>query len=180
MAGARAVAAGISTAFDKPADPPAPPVKRGGGKKLILFVLLGLLAVGAAAAGVIYTGIVKLGAEPKETGKEQPSAPPEPKAQVFYNLPDLTISLRASGKRIPYLNVKLSFGVEKQDDVLALQVLTPRIIDALQTYLRSLDAADLQAPTIPAPLRDEVLRRVQLAAEPIKVREAVFRQVLLQ
>ena len=61
-----------------------------------------------------------------------------------------------------------------------LQTLSPRVIDQFQVYLRELRPTDLQGSAGIARLREELLRRVNAAVEPIKVRDLLFREMIVQ
>ncbi|MFN4089510.1 MAG: flagellar basal body-associated FliL family protein [Alphaproteobacteria bacterium] len=153
------------------------PPKRGfSGKKLVLLVLLPLLLLGGGAGALIATGIVDLGGD-GEAGEARPAPP---RKLVFYDLPDLLVNLAPTGRRTNYLKIRVSLEVESEADVQKLQALSPRIIDNFQVYLRELRVADLQGSAGMARLREELLRRVGAAVEPIKVHDVLFREMLVQ
>ena len=162
------------------------PPKRKSGKKLVLFILLPLLLLGGGAGGLIATGIIDLGGG--EEGAEHAEAPhgetkhePEvPKELVFYDVPDLLVNLTSTGRRTNYLKIRVSLEAGSQEDVAKLQALSPRIIDNFQVYLRELRVTDLQGSAGMARLREELLRRVSVAVEPIKIHDVLFREMLVQ
>jgi len=162
------------------------PPKRKSGKKLVLFILLPLLLLGGGAGGLIATGIIDLGGG--EAGAEHAEAPhgetkhePEPPRElVFYDVPDLLVNLTSTGRRTNYLKIRVSLEAGSQEDVAKLQALSPRIIDNFQVYLRELRVTDLQGSAGIARLREELLRRVSVAVEPIKIHDVLFREMLVQ
>ena len=56
----------------------------------------------------------------------------------------------------------------------------PRVVDGFQVYLRELRPEDFQGSAGMFLLRQELLRRVNLAARPVKVTDVLFREVIVQ
>lgn len=164
------------------------PKKGRSGKKLVLFILLPLLLLGGGAGGLIATGIIDLGGGGEEHSAEageghapeKAHEPEKAREMVFYDLPDLLVNLSSTGRRTNYLKIRVSLEAESQDDVQKLQTLAPRIIDNFQVYLRELRVADLQGSAGISRLREELQRRVNVAVEPIKVHDVLFREMLVQ
>ena len=90
------------------------------------------------------------------------------------------MNLSSTGKRTNYLKIKVSLELSKPEEVPVLQTLAPRVIDNFQIYLRELRTTDLQGSAGLARLREELLRRVNAAVEPIKVRDVLFKEMLVQ
>ena len=154
------------------------PGKRGmSGKKLVLFILLPLLLLGGTVGGLVATGILDFG---RSAGEPAEAPPPAPKELVFFALPDLLVHLSPTGRRTNYLKLRVSLEIDKAADQERLQLLAPRIIDNFQGYLRELRVSDLKGSAGMARLREELLRRVAVAVEPIKVNDVLFREMLVQ
>ena len=56
----------------------------------------------------------------------------------------------------------------------------PRIVDNFQIYLRELRVDDLDGSAGMYRLREELLRRVNLAARPVQVEDVLFKEMLVQ
>ena len=56
----------------------------------------------------------------------------------------------------------------------------PRVVDQLQTYLRELRVEDLSGSASMFRLKEEIIRRVNLAVEPVKVKDVLFREMIVQ
>ena len=56
----------------------------------------------------------------------------------------------------------------------------PRIIDRFQVYLRELRVEDLEGSAGMQRLREELLNRVNKVAHPVKVRDVLFAELLVQ
>ncbi|SUB01713.1 Flagellar FliL protein [Pannonibacter phragmitetus] len=149
--------------------------KKGGKKKLIIFGaagLVGLLAIGGAVWFFFLSG----GEEPVD-----PMAPPvvQQKPVVFYDLPEMTVNLSTEG-RATYLRVRIALEVSDQAMVDRISPYLPRILDAFQIYLRELRPADLEGSAGLFRLKEELLRRINLAVHPAKVDGVLFKEILIQ
>ena len=161
----------------------APKSRFGGKRRLIIFGGAGLLVI-AATSGVLYfTGIAGklLGSKPAETADASAPAPaPPPKPSVFFDLPDLLVNLNSSGRKASFLKISVSLDLEDQADTARIQAVMPRIIDNFQVYLRELRVEDLRGSGGIYRLREELLARVNAAASPVKVKDVLFKEMLVQ
>ena len=149
------------------------------GKKIVLFIVLPLLLLGGAAGGLIFAGII----DPFGTHHEQSSDKPktvDPSQLVFYDLPELLVNLNGSGRRISFLKMRVSLELADAKDQAQIQKLAPRVIDSFQVYLRELRSEDLRGSAGITRLKEELLRRVNAAVEPVQVRDVLFREMLVQ
>jgi len=161
--------------------------KKFGGKKLILFIVLPVLIVIGAIAGVFFSGILSK-AEPKPeaaAGDEAPAPLPRaaPKQTVFFDMPDLIVNLNTGtgpNRRTNFLKISVSLELENPGDIEVVTQNMPRIIDNFQIYLRELRIDDLQGSAGLYRLREELLRRVNLAARPARVKDVLFKEMLVQ
>lgn len=154
----------------------AAPKRRMSGKKLVLMIVLPILLIGGIGGGLLATGIVSLSGE----GAAEEPKQEEPRSLAFFDLPDLLVNLSSTGKRASFLKIRVSLELGTEDEAAALTALLPRIIDNFQIYLRELRPTDLQGSAGMARLREELLRRVNAAVEPIKIRDVLFREMLVQ
>jgi flagellar FliL protein len=70
--------------------------------------------------------------------------------------------------------------LENDSDEVKIKVLLPRIIDNLQAFLRDLRVEELQGSHGLYRVREELLVRVNAAADPVKVRDVLFQEMLVQ
>ena len=156
------------------------PGKRGGKKKLLLFVALALFLVGGAAAayfsGLVQPLIAMLGGV-DETAAEETTGPVK---VVFYDLPEILVNLNTGGRKSTFLKIRVSLELENAEDVARIEAVMPRIIDNFQVYLRELRVEDLKGSAGMYRLREELLTRVILAAAPSKVSDVLFKEMLVQ
>ena len=145
------------------------------GKKLVFFVIIpGLLVLLLLAGGAYFF-----------LGKKKEEAPvateaPKVKQLVYYNMPEILVNLNAAGRRSSFLKMSISLELDSAADVPRIQAVMPRIVDNMQAYLRELRADDLRGSAGLFRLREELLARVNAAAQPAKVNDVLFQEVLVQ
>jgi flagellar FliL protein len=144
------------------------------GKKLVLFVIAPLLVLLLAGGGAYFV----FGGKKEEEHVEAP--PQQARAVVYYNLPEILVNLNAAGRRSSFLKMTISLELESAADIQRVQAVMPRIVDNMQAYLRELRAEDLRGSAGLFRLREELLARVNAAAQPAKVNDVLFQEVLVQ
>ena len=99
---------------------------------------------------------------------------------MFFDLPEIIVNLNSSGRRSTFLKMNISLELQNPADIGPINEVMPRIIDNFQVYLRELRIEDLQGSAGMYRLREELLRRVNLAVRPARVRDVLFREMLVQ
>jgi len=161
----------------------APPEKSGKKKLLIIVALLLLLIVGGSAAAY-FTGLM----DPviaMITGGGEGGAPAQEQSAgdgqaVFYDLQEMLVNLNTGGRKSSFLKIRISLELENQADIPRIERVMPRIVDNFQTYLRELRIDDLKGSAGMYRLREELLLRVSAAAAPAKIRDVLFKEMLVQ
>lgn len=151
------------------------PKKKMSGKKIVLFIVLPLVLIGAIVGGLFFTGI--LGGHKKE---EEQAKAAEQTPSLFLKLPELLVNLNTKNRRQNYLKVVVTLEVGKLEDLKKLEEMQPKIIDAFQVYLREVRPEDMKGSTGIYRLREELLRRVSVIVQPIEVRDVLFQDVVMQ
>ncbi len=149
------------------------------GKKLVLFIVLPLLLIGAAGGGIYASGLLDslLGIEERD---DELMAEEELGPSVYYEVPEMLVNLSTTGRRAGYLKISVSLGVGSKEDFPKLDAILPRIVDDFQVYLRELRVEDLNGSAGLQRLREELFMRVANAAAPTVVRDVLFREMLIQ
>ena len=149
------------------------------GKKLVLFIFLPFLLIGATGGGIYASGLLDslLGIEERdgEIMVEEELGP-----SVFYEVPAMLVNLNSSGRKTGYLKLSVSLEVGSEEDFPKLDAVLPRIVDDFQVYLRELRIEDLRGSAGLQRLREELFMRVANAAAPTVVRDVLFREMLIQ
>jgi flagellar FliL protein len=184
---------------------PATAGKAGGGRgKLLAILLVGLVVMlGAGGAGAYFMGLFDGGApasagEAADAGHDPDSAHAEaaggggghgagtdvvqaagPKV-IFVDLPDVLVNLSSDSRRMRFLKLRLAVEVSSQGVADTVTQLTPRIMDSFQLYLRGLTVDDLGGPSALHRLKQEMLARINLALEPSRIEDVLFKEMLVQ
>ncbi len=156
----------------------APPKKKMGLVKMLLF--FGLPAVvliggGVAAYLFLFAGGGEEHAE-GEHGKAAEAGPPP----VFYDLPDMLVNLTAAGGERAILKLAVSLELPNEETKAKIEPVMPRVVDSFQVFLRELRVEDLSGSAGMYRLKEELLRRVNMAVEPVEVRDVLFKEMLIQ
>ena len=70
--------------------------------------------------------------------------------------------------------------LEKKADEVRIKAVLPRIIDNFQVFLRGLRIEELQGSHGLYRVKEELLARVNAAAHPAKVKDVLFKEMLVQ
>lgn len=159
-----------------------PEQKRVSGKRLIIFAaVLVLVLIGGGVGAAVMLGMVDSAPPPTE---EEVGAAPEPEPvetrAFFFDVPDMIVNLNTSGRKSTFLKIKIQLELESSGDTERINEVLPRIFDNFQVYLRELRVEDLNGSAGMYRLREELLRRVNLAARPVRVRDVLFKEMLVQ
>jgi flagellar FliL protein len=154
--------------------------KKGGKKKLILFAAIGLVVLLGAGAGVYFSGLLGGEEHDKEAaaGAEDEHVPPA--AAHYLDLDEMVITLGGVGRKSSFLKMRLSLELASPEDEIRVKAIMPRIIDNFQVFLRELRIEELQGSQGLYRVKEELLARVNAAAHPTKVRDVLFREMLVQ
>ena len=151
-------------------------------KKLIIIVAILLLVVGGAAAA-FFTGllepVIAMISGGKESHASAEGAPGEGGA-LFHDLPEVLVNLNTAGRKSQFLKLKVSLEISSEQDGLIIDSVKDRVMDNFQVYLRELRIEDLQGSAGMYRLREELLRRVRAAAAPAKIKDVLFKEMLVQ
>jgi flagellar FliL protein len=174
-------AAADEAADVKDGDAAEPKRRRFAGKTLVLFVVAPLVLLVGLGAGAHFTGLTAklLGGDQDGQKKEQAAAQPA-KPAVFYNLPEMLVNLNSGGRRTSFLKISVSLELENATDIPRIEAVMPRIVDNFQIYLRELRVEDLRGSAGLYRLREELLARVNNAAQPARVNDVLFKEMLVQ
>ncbi|MGY9047890.1 hypothetical protein P775_05880 [Puniceibacterium antarcticum] len=146
---------------------------------LIIGVVLAVLG-GGGGFFAVSSGLLFGGGDHGETthAEEDPIVPSGPLPDIsFVSLPQVVVSL-APGSQSKNLIFRADLEVPK-DKVADVQLIVPRMVDVLNSYLRALEPKDLEQPASLARLRAQMLRRIQLVAGEDRVRDLLVMEFVL-
>jgi flagellar FliL protein len=93
---------------------------------------------------------------------------------------DILVNIQSADGAPAYLKLSVSLELNNAEEKAAIQPLMPRITDQFQAYLRELRLSDLKGSAGVLRLKEELLRRVNVAAAPYHVRDVLLKQMLVQ
>lgn len=99
---------------------------------------------------------------------------------AFVDLPDVLVNLRSDGKRMRFLKLRVALEVDSDKSAEGVKALTPRVMDSFQMYLRALSVDEIQGSAGMQKLKEEMMARVNLAIEPHRIRDVLFKELLVQ
>lgn len=104
------------------------------------------------------------------------------KVAIFLDLPDMTVNLAQGGanERQSFLKLKVALEVADQKTLAEIQPVMPRLLDNFQVFLRELKVADLEGSAGLYRLKEELVRRTNIAVHPAKVEAILFKDILVQ
>jgi flagellar FliL protein len=150
-------------------------------QKLIVAGGLAVVLAGAWGASQFLGG--SSGEEHAEGGEAAAHAPvselPPPNA-AFFDVPDIIVNIQSADSTPAYLKLVVALELDNAEARAAIEPVMPRVIDQFQTYLRELRVDDVRGSMGVMRLKEELLRRVNLAAAPTPVRDVLLKEMIVQ
>ena len=149
------------------------PEKGSGPNKLVLVGGLVAVLLVVGGAGAWFMGMMGGSSTPTEEHKEVAAAP------VFYDLPDFLSNLSGPPPQ-RYLKMRVSLQLDNPEASKIVDQQLPRVLDGFQTYLRQLRPEDLEGSQAMLRLKEELMRRLNLAIQPPVVKDILFKEIIVQ
>ncbi len=145
-------------------------------KPLLIGLILALL-LGAGGFYAVYSGMILAPPSEQATAAEHGASAESLPPVAFVPVEPLVISLgpRASSRHLRF-RAQLEVSPEYQKDV---ELLLPRVLDVLNSYLRAVDLRDIEDPAALINLRAQMLRRIQLVTGEGRVRDLLVMEFVL-
>jgi flagellar protein FliL len=143
---------------------------------LLFFGLPALLVIGGGVAAWLFL-FSGSGEKKDEHGHDKVAAGPPP---VFYDLPDMLVNLTAGEGQRAILKLGVQLELKDEEAKKKIEPVLPRVVDNFQVFLRELRVEDLSGSAGMFRLKEELLRRVNLAVAPVEVRDVLFEEMLIQ
>ncbi len=146
------------------------------GNKLVLGGLVAVLVLGGGGAWFFLMN--KKPAEDQMADAAKPMA----KKTGFVEMKEMLVNISGAqpGERQNFIKVKVALEIADVKMAPDIQPLLPRVEDMFQVYLRELRPADLEGSAGTFRLKEELLRRVNVAVHPSKVDAVLFKELLVQ
>lgn len=152
-----------------------------GNKKLLIVAAAALLVLLlGGGAGLYFFVFAGSGAQNPKTAANQPATPIAPPQVAFFDVPDIIVNIQSADGSPAYLKLSTSLELDSADEKAGLTTLMPRIVDQFQGYLRELRIDDLKGSAGVIRLKEELLRRINVAAAPYRVRDVLLKEMIVQ
>ncbi|MEL6063967.1 MULTISPECIES: flagellar basal body-associated protein FliL [unclassified Methylobacterium] len=164
-----------------------------GKKKLMIIVAVAVLALagGGGAFLLMGRGGHGDGAEASAGGHggghggahgDAATGPDGKRPVVFVDVREMLLNLSPDlpQDKTKYAKVRLALELKDAKVEEEVKPLMPRVEDALQVYMRELRPSDLTSSLGLFRLREELLRRVNIALYPVRVEAVLFKDVIVQ
>lgn len=148
-----------------------------GNKKMLLIVGIALLLLLGGGGAALYFLVLSAPDKSKAAEKEGPPTPPQ---VAYFDIPDLIVNIQSADGNPVYLKLSISLEVATPEEVTGLKTLLPRIVDQYQGYLRELRPDDLKGSAGIMRVKEELVRRTNVAAAPFHVRDVLLKEMIIQ
>lgn len=147
-----------------------------GSKKKLIMIAAAVLLLGGGGGGGFFLMKKKSG------GDAHAEAGMVKLPVVFLDVREMFVNLSTEPGQDKAKFAKLKIALELKDAKVEGEVkpLMPRIEDTFQVYLRELRASDLAGSVGLYRLREELLRRVNVAIHPARAEAVLFKEVIVQ
>ena len=147
-------------------------------KGLMIVAPVLLLLIGGGGAGAYFFLLKpKAGAAATAKAEEAPLTPP---LVAFTDMQDILVNIQSNDGTPAYLKLAVSLELDDDKAKAAFQPLMPRVTDQFQAYLRELRVDDLKGSAGVLRVKEELLRRVNVAAAPYHVRDVLLKEMIVQ
>ena len=146
-------------------------------KKTLMIAVPALVLLLGGGAGA-YFFLLKKPADGEHAKAE--AVPLTPPKVAFSDMADILVNIQSSDGTPAYLKLGVSLELEDEEQKKAMEPLMPRVTDQFQAYLRELRLDDLKGSAGVLRLKEELLRRVNVAAAPYHVRDVLLKEMIVQ
>ena len=156
------------------------PAKKGLPK---LFIIIGAAAIVVLLGGAgLYIFLSSSSAPATEDAEHGalPEGAVDTGHTFIFNLPPMIVNLNDEGQAGAFMKLTVALEVANQDMMLEIQPRMAKVVDAFQVYLRELRRSDLEGSAGVYRLKEELLRRVNVAIYPSRVESVLFKEILVQ
>jgi flagellar FliL protein len=151
-------------------------------KKLIIIGGAAALALVGGAGG--YFALAGGGGHDEAQAGEAHGAAAHaaaPKPATFVDLPEMTVNLASvDPNKQQYVRLTVALEVNRAEMADAIRPMMPRVLDSFQTHLREIRPNDIRGSSGVYRLKEELLRRVNVAVAPARVDAVLFKDLVIQ
>ncbi|WP_332686353.1 flagellar basal body-associated FliL family protein [Devosia sp.] len=155
------------------------PAKKGIPK---LFIVIGAAAIVVLLAGAgLYVFLSSSAPSEAEAGQAAEASAAATAGHTFiFNLPPMIVNLNNEADSGAFMKLTVALEVANEEMMVEIQPRMAKVVDAFQVYLRELRRSDLEGSAGVYRLKEELLRRVNVAIYPSRVESILFKEILVQ
>lgn len=150
------------------------------GSKMKMMISAGVLLLLLGGGGAAYYFLVMTAVDPAADKVAEEEVPIVPPTVAFLDIPDIIVNIQTVDGAPAYLKLGLSLEIAKEEEKPGLQAVMPRVVDQFQAYLRELRMDDLKGSAGVLRLKEELLRRINMAAAPYKIHDVLLKEMIVQ
>ena len=158
--------------------------QKSGRKRLLIVIAAVLFLILGGTTAAYFLGylnpLINMVTGGEDTALEEEAQALISGDAVFFDLPEMLVNINTASRKSTYLKIRVSLELETAEDVIKVESLMPRIVDNFQVYLRELRIEDLKGSAGMYRLREELLKRVNVAVAPATVNDVLFKEMLVQ
>lgn len=147
-------------------------------KKVIIMGVLALLLLVGGAAGAYFSGL--FGKHEEKASGELMAGGKVIEKPIYYTMPEFLVNLNSGTRQVSFLKTTVVLELASQKDVPLVEANAPRLRDAINTYLHELRASDLAGSSGILRLREELLLRANKILAPVKIKDVLFSEIIVQ
>jgi flagellar FliL protein len=101
-------------------------------------------------------------------------------ASVFYDVPEFSLNLAQTGQQDHFLRLKVTLELASADEEKQVEANAARLQDDYLQYLRQLRLDDLRGNAGLQRIKEDLLLRASQTLAPVRIKNVLFREVLVQ
>jgi flagellar protein FliL len=133
-----------------------------------------------AAVLTLFCAVSAPAVQASEKKAEGPAAGAPVGPPYFLDLPDMLINLNSPSKRPAFLKMKMTIEVAEAGHIDTVKHVMPLVLDGVQMYLRELRPEQLSGSVGMYRLRQDLITRISAPSYPAKVKDVLFKEMLVQ
>jgi flagellar protein FliL len=151
-----------------------------GNKKLMIIAAAALVVLLAGIAAALYFFVFAKNGTAEQSASTEMQFPATPPQVAYFKLDEIIVNIQGTDGNPVYLKLVVSLELYSAEETAGIQALKARIVDQYLGYLRELRPDDLKGSAGVMRIKEELLRRTNVAAAPYKVRDVLLNEMILQ
>lgn len=143
-----------------------------------IWLAAAVFALAAACATLSPRPAFAAGGGGEKKDGAAPAGPVGP--PFFFDLPDMLVNLNTARNRPSFLKIKITVEVATAEDIGHVTHVMPMVLDGVQMYLRELKPENIAGSAGMYRLRQDLVARIAAPAYPAKVKDVLFKELLVQ